>query len=262
MDSSSTVLSVNTKASITTPLAATTAVNPGSTTALSIIAGGTPSPTYQWYFNGTAISTNGTSASYSKTWAAADAGVYKVIASNTAGKDSSSTTLSINVKAAITTGLTSTTTVNPGSVTPLTITASGTPAPTYQWYFNGTVISGATSASYSKTWATADAGTYKVIASNSVGNDSSSTTLSVNAKATITTPLTSTTAVNPGSSTALTIIAGGTPAPTYQWYFNGTAISTQPPPHIVKPGCRRMPELIKLLFQMRRARILQVPCFP
>jgi Immunoglobulin I-set domain/Immunoglobulin domain len=225
-DSTSTVLSVNTKASITTPLEATTAVNPGSTTALSIVAGGTPSPTYQWYFNGTAISTNGTSASYSKTWAAADAGVYKVIASNTAGKDSSSTTLSVNVKAAITTGLTLTTTVNPGSVTPLTVTASGTPAPTYQWYFNGTAISGATSASYSKTWATADAGTYKVIASNSAGNDSSSTTLSVNAKATITTPLASTTAVNPGSSTGLTIIAGGTPAPTYQWYFNGTAIST------------------------------------
>ncbi|MGB7567277.1 MAG: immunoglobulin domain-containing protein, partial [Chitinivibrionales bacterium] len=226
-DSSKTVLSVNVAPVISPKLAATTAVNPGSTTALTIAATGTPAPTYQWYFNGTAITTNGTLASYSKTWASTDAGTYKVIASNSAGKDSSSTVLSVNVAPVISPKLAATTTVVSGSSTALTITATGTPTPTYQWYFNGTAIStNGTSASYSKTWATTDAGTYKVIASNAAGKDSSTTVLSVNVKATITTPLAATSSVASGSSTGLAITATGTPAPTYQWYFNGTAIAT------------------------------------
>jgi hypothetical protein len=84
---------------ISPKLAATTTVNSGSATPVSVMvnADATPVPTYQWYFNGQAISTNGTSASYSKTWGISDTGTYKVIASNAAGKDSSFTKLSVNL---------------------------------------------------------------------------------------------------------------------------------------------------------------------
>jgi hypothetical protein len=63
------------------------------------------------------------------------------------------------------------------------VMASGSPAPTYQWEFNGTAISGATSSSYSLSSAqSANAGSYTVIASNAGGRaTSNAATLTVNA---------------------------------------------------------------------------------
>jgi hypothetical protein len=78
---------------ITTPLAAVTKVFAGNPTALTIAATGS-SLTYQWYFNGTAI-IGATADSYSKTWAVADSGTYKIVISNASGKDSSSTQLEV-----------------------------------------------------------------------------------------------------------------------------------------------------------------------
>jgi hypothetical protein len=82
---------------ISPKLAATTTVNAGSATPVLVLvnADATPSPTYQWYFNGQPITTNGTLSSYSKTWAITDTGTYKVIVSNAAGKDSSFTKLTV-----------------------------------------------------------------------------------------------------------------------------------------------------------------------
>ncbi|MEO6995474.1 MAG: FG-GAP-like repeat-containing protein [Lacunisphaera sp.] len=49
--------------------------------------------------------------------------------------------------------------------------ASGAPAPTYQWYRNGSAISGATSSSYIiPRTAAADTGTYTMVATNSAGS--------------------------------------------------------------------------------------------
>ena len=251
-------------AKITTALASTTAVNTGSSTALTIVATGTPAPLYQWYFNGAVITTNSQSASYSKSWTAADAGTYKVIITNVAGQDSSKTVLSVNVAPVISPKLAATTAVNPGSTTALTIAATGTPAPTYQWYFNGTAITtNGTLASYSKTWASTDAGTYKVIASNSAGKDSSSTVLSVNVAPVISPKLAATTTVVSGSSTALTITATGTPTPTYQWYFNGTAISTNgTSASYSKTWATTDAGTYKVIASNAAGKELQLPCSP
>ncbi len=75
-------------------------------------------------------------------------------------------------------------TVTAGSNATFSVVASGTPPPTYQWEFNGTAISGATSSSYSLSSAqSANAGTYTVVLSNAVGTIASTpaTTLTVNA---------------------------------------------------------------------------------
>ncbi|PYJ80629.1 MAG: hypothetical protein DME22_23770, partial [Verrucomicrobia bacterium] len=54
--------------------------------------------------------------------------------------------------------------------------AIGTPTPTYQWKFNGSNITGATSSSYTKNNVTTnDAGNYTVVASNSAGSTTSAT---------------------------------------------------------------------------------------
>jgi len=70
-------------------------------------------------------------------------------------------------------------TVSAGAAITLTVAATGTPAPTYQWYLvrNGTwtAIANATSSSYSVSAAQAsDSGIYYVIATNVAGSDTSS----------------------------------------------------------------------------------------
>ncbi|OHE89066.1 MAG: hypothetical protein A3G75_16625 [Verrucomicrobia bacterium RIFCSPLOWO2_12_FULL_64_8] len=117
-------------------------------------------------------------------------------------------------------------TVTAGSNASFSVAASGTPAPTYQWKKDGTDISGATSSSYSITGVQAsDAGNYTVVVTNIAGSATSNTaTLTVNVAPAITTqPGSQTVAV--GSDTSFTVVATGTPAPTYQWKKDGTDIS-------------------------------------
>jgi len=70
-----------------------------------------------------------------------------------------------------------------GTNVQLSVTATGIPAPSYQWHFNGTPISGATAATLSLTSVTtANAGDYTVVATNDLGSaTSSSATLTVTA---------------------------------------------------------------------------------
>jgi sugar lactone lactonase YvrE len=81
-------------------------------------------------------------------------------------------------------------TVTAGSSATFSISATGRPAPTYQWYFGGTAISGATSNSYTVDAAqAANAGSYYVVATNASGTVTSTTViLTVNTQPTTTIP--------------------------------------------------------------------------
>src|SRR3954468_1701301 len=58
-----------------------------------------------------------------------------------------------------------------GQTAKLTVTASGTAPFSYQWYKNGSAISGATSSAYTlSSVATVDAGTYQAKVANSAGS--------------------------------------------------------------------------------------------
>ncbi|MDD2765679.1 MAG: immunoglobulin domain-containing protein [Opitutaceae bacterium] len=74
-------------------------------------------------------------------------------------------------------------TVTAGANVSFSVTAAGEPAPTYQWNFNGTAISGATSSTYSLfNVQSSHAGNYTVTVTNATGSVTSSTaTLTVNA---------------------------------------------------------------------------------
>jgi hypothetical protein len=66
------------------------------------------------------------------------------------------------------------TTLAQGLPVNFTVAASGFPAPTYQWRFNGQAIAGATAATYSLPSATAqNAGDYDVVIANSLGSATS-----------------------------------------------------------------------------------------
>ena len=73
-----------------------------------------------------------------------------------------------------------------GSNITLSVIASGTPAPTYQWFFNGSAFNGATSNTLSFANAhSADAGDYTVVVTNSLGSvTSNKATLTVSAAST------------------------------------------------------------------------------
>lgn len=75
-------------------------------------------------------------------------------------------------------------TVSAGTTAVFVVTAQGTPAPSYQWYFNNAAITGATSATLSISNAqTSNAGSYTVSVSNNLG-----TVISAAATLTVTTP--------------------------------------------------------------------------
>ncbi len=120
-------------------------------------------------------------------------------------------------------------TVDAGSNVTLSVTASGSPAPTYQWLKDGVAINGATGASLTfLPVKLGNAGTYAVVVTNSV-----SSTTSSNAVLTVTTPLAAAPVITvqpvsqtvaPGGSVTFSVAATGASL-TYQWLKNGTAIA-------------------------------------
>lgn len=119
------------------------------------------------------------------------------------------------------------TTVTAGGTASFTVAANN--ATGYQWFFNGSLIGGATGASLSVNNAqAADAGNYHVVVSNSAGSVASSpVTLTVNAVPSGSVPVITTqpasTTVTVGGAATFGVVA--TNATGYQWYFNGNPIA-------------------------------------
>ncbi|MBL8269811.1 carbohydrate-binding domain-containing protein [Steroidobacter sp.] len=89
---------------------------------------------------------------------------------------SSGTTSTATVTAPSITTQPTSTSVNSGSSVTLSVTASGGGTLSYQWYKDGSAVSGATSASYTIGAASAsNAGSYYVVVTNSAGSATSST---------------------------------------------------------------------------------------
>ncbi len=170
-----TLTTASSPAITTQPVSAT--VLAGSPVSFTVAASGNPTPTYQWYKGGVAIS-GATSATYTiGSVTTGHAGLYTVVASNSAGTATSATaSLTVNVLSAPTiTAQPRGATVNSGTTLALTVAASGNPTPTYQWYKGGVAISGATSDTLVlASIDTSAAGSYTVYVGNSMGSVTSS----------------------------------------------------------------------------------------
>jgi hypothetical protein len=112
-----------------------------------------------------------------------------------------------------------------GSSVTFTVVAQGTPAPTYQWQFNSTNISGAIGSSYTFIADTNNAGPYRVVVSNTFGKlNSAAATLTVVALPTfLVQPVQR--SVNPGVGVSFTAAARGRPPIGFQWTSNNVPIA-------------------------------------
>ena len=203
--------------------------NVGSNATFSVTATGNPAPTYQWRF-GLSNLIGATNSSYTRNNVqTSHAGTYSVVLSNMAGTaTSSNATLTVNVPPTVTLDPSSQTS-NVGATIVFTVAATGSPPVHYQWRFGGFGdILGQTNTSLTVTNVQiTNAGNYRVVVTNIAGSVMSAiAVLTVNSPPIITQqPLTQT--VTPGSNPALTVVATGTPTPTYQWRFNTTNLVGQ-----------------------------------
>ncbi|HEY1789788.1 MAG TPA: immunoglobulin domain-containing protein, partial [Verrucomicrobiae bacterium] len=209
----------------------------GSSVTIEANVSGVPAPSLQWQFKGAALSDgptgDGSTISGSGSDAlnilnaqASDSGTYSLVASNSAGLVTGSMVLTIsssNVPPDIT-GPANQTVVQDSNTT-FTASVSGLPLPTLQWYVQGITIPTATNSSLtvSNVLYSQNGSVYSLVASNQAGSKTNSATLFVQVPPAITQQPTNLVVTNTQTATFV-VSAGGVPAPSYQWYFNGTPI--------------------------------------
>ena len=257
----STTLTVNgTAPAITQPLLAQT-VAVGGTATYTVDATGVPAPTYEWQIIGGPVLAAGPftvgacsgSASFSNgdrtlalsgVSAGCDGRSVSVVARNAIGVSAPSGALLVVSTAPQITQVPLAQTITAGGGATFAVTATGSPTPTYAWTLNGSAVgSGAfTIGACSGNSSTSNGGatlslttvaiqcngaSIGLTVSNGINpNATASTTLTVNGTApTITQPpLTQT--ITAGGGATFTVTATGTPAPTFAWTLNGSAVGS------------------------------------
>jgi hypothetical protein len=204
----------------------------GANVTFTVGASGTPAPTFQWKKNGTVISGATSSTFTLNAVQISDAATFTAVATNSAGSATSSgavLTVATSTVAPVITTQPASQSVLPGANVTFTVAASGTPTPTFQWKKNGTVISGATSSTYTLNAVQGStAGTYTAVATNSAGSATSAgavLTVSTLTAAPVFTVQPESQSLTAGGNVTLTVAATGTPTPTFQWKKNGVNIS-------------------------------------
>jgi hypothetical protein len=197
----------------------------GATVTFQSTATGTPVPAYQWLFSATNLLSNQTNSVLTLTNVQpSQAGIYSLVASNAAGSITSAPALlTVWVPPAIAYQPTNATVAQGGNAN-FQSAATGTPAPIYQWFYNGTnQLTGQISGTLLLTNVQlSQAGIYTMLASNVAGSVTSSPALlTVLVPPAIASQPTNESVVQ-GGSVSFQIVAMGNPAPAYQWYFNGT----------------------------------------
>ena len=210
----------------------------GSEAVFAVVARGTEALSYQWYRNGTEIeAANGAILKLGPV-TTADRASYYVVVSNSFGMITSArANLTVLEQPAPTAPPTIVTqpaglTAAAGSSVTFAVGVSGDGPFTYQWFFEGSEIPGATAAAYTlSSVSPTSAGRYAVRISNGAGMVTSAaamltvttTTPVVTAPAITTHP--ATLVLAPGASATLAVAVSGTSPFTYRWFRNGVAVA-------------------------------------
>jgi pectin methylesterase-like acyl-CoA thioesterase len=144
---------------------------------------GKPIPSLQWQRDGVDLpgETNFSLTIINAQYPADDGAVFSLIASNSVAAVTNSATLTVTVPPVITASPSSLTVTNSAAAA-FSVTATGVPAPAYQWFKNAAPIPDATNNTYSiGSTVPSDAGVYSVTVANTAGSASSTNvTLLVN----------------------------------------------------------------------------------
>lgn len=224
---------------ITSQPAATPTVTEGNSVSFTVVATGTPTPTYQWKKDGTAVTSGGTDATFAIASAVGgDAGTYTVTVTNSVGTITSNpavlsvlpraTAPTIDVQPAPNTSV-----LEGGSVS-LSVSATTTDGGTlsYQWRQGTTNVGGNSNSITLNPVPVSGAGTYTVVVTNTLNGTSAQTTSNaavltvfpLGSGPTITAHPSATTPMVPDAAT-FTVVATSSYPLSYQWKKNGAAIS-------------------------------------
>ena len=218
-------VSVNAELGITTEPVDLTVIE-GETATFQVTAGGTAPFTYQWSFEGAAISGEISDTLMLSSVQEVQAGSYAVEISNAAGTVSSRAAR-LEVLVPPTLGeQPADQLVSTGTLVTLSVSANGTAPLSYQWIFSGNAISGATASSLVlENVQTSQSGAYQVVVRNAAGEVvSGEAVLTVSQPLEITGQPQSQTIVE-GESTTLTVEVSGSEPVSYQWFYNGTVLA-------------------------------------
>ena len=219
-------LSVSDAVTLSGQPASSSVVCSGSSISTSVAVSG-PNPTFQWYKEGIPLSGQ-TSASLALTnLQASDSGEYTVVVAGCNSLTSSVFSLTVNQSLSLLAQPASSSAVCPGASVSASVDVSGT-NPTFQWYREGTQLSGQTSATLTLTnLQPADAGNYVVVITSSCSSlTSTAFSLSLNQPLTITQQPSGNSISCVGGSFSASVSVSGW-SPTFQWYREGTLISGQ-----------------------------------
>jgi len=207
-------------------------VTNGSPASFSVSVSGTGPLVYQWQkdqtnlADGGNLSGSGTATLVLNQTTTNDAGGYMVIISSAWGSVTSSVAvLTIVIPPPVITQQPASQTVALGGTASFSVAVFSLEPCTFQWYFNGIYISGATNSALTLNEVQpSQAGIYAVLVTNAFGS-----ILSSNASLTVLTPpviLVQPTnqIVVAGGTAVFSIEAGGTAPLSYQWSFNGANI--------------------------------------
>src|SRR5205823_647926 len=200
-------------------------VTQAQTASFSVVAGGTPTLSYQWYFNGAKMTGSTTNALTLSNVGTNNAGSYTIVVTNSWGSTTSAVaTLTVRQPAAIATQPANQAVVQ-GQTATFSVAAYGDAPLTYQWNFNGTAIAAATNSSLSLSNAqTNQVGNYTVLVANSWGSVTSAVaTLTVYVPPFIIGQPQSLT-VTQAQNASFSVVANGSATLSYQWYVNGSSL--------------------------------------
>lgn len=152
----------------------------GNGTNIFVSTFGAPTPTVYWYDENSNLLESGASTELSLTnLQLTNAGIYTVVSSNSAGSVLTNFSVTVNETPIISSAPTNLL-LNVGNPASFSVTASGVPQPTYQWYKNNAPIPGATGTNYSiASVALTNIGTYSVVVSNAAGTVTASAYLAI-----------------------------------------------------------------------------------
>jgi len=208
-----------------------TAVLIGKTAKLMATISGSPPLTYQWLVSNDGGSTwanvtnaNGISGAtsptliFSNTTVDENGGQYQCVVNNSSGVPATTTpvTLTVGSVPQIVVAPLNLTAIQ-SQIVSFNVTATGFPAPTYQWYKGKTLLSGQNTTTLAFNGVqTTDADTYSVVVTNAFGKLTSKATLKVIIPAFVSVQP-SNASVAAGKSAKFAVTATGTAKITYQW---------------------------------------------